>query len=317
MSTETPLSLRDIELAAEQVHGRVRRTPVMHAVPLKESIAGVNLFIKLENLQISGSFKARGAINKLAHLSRDEIARGLVTASGGNHGLAVAYAGWLFNVPATVYLPSNAPMIKETNLKAWGATVKRVGQVWDEANVAALEEANKSGATYIHPFNDPIVIAGQGTLALEILHDLQQVNVIVIAIGGGGLIAGAALAAKSIKPSIKVIGVEPTGAPTLYESVKAGCLITLDHIATQANTLAPRRSSQLNLDLISKHVDEMVLVTDDEMRSTAQWLWRELGIGAELSSAAAVAALLHGKVTLPAHANVCAVVCSAGTDGMG
>jgi threonine dehydratase len=316
MSTETPLSLRDIELAAEQVYGRVRRTPVVHAAPLKEPIAGVNLFIKLENLQISGSFKARGAINKLAHLSREEIARGLVTASGGNHGLAVAYAGWLFNVPATVYLPSNAPMIKETNLKAWGATVKRVGQVWDEANVAALQEASESGATYIHPFDDSVVIAGQGTLALEVLHDLQQVDAIVIAIGGGGLIAGAALAAKSIKPSIKVIGVEPTGAPTLYESVKAGRLITLDRITTQANTLAPRRSSQLNLDLISKYVDEIVLVTDDEMRSTAQWLWRELGIGTELSSAAAVAALQHGKIALPANANVCAVVCSAGTDGM-
>lgn len=316
MSTETPLSLRDIELAAEHVHGRVRRTPVLHASPLKETIAGVNLFIKLENLQISGSFKARGAINKLVHLSRDDIARGLVTASGGNHGLAVAYAGWLFNTAATVFLPSNAPMVKETNLKSWGAMVKRVGQVWDEANVAALQEASESGATYIHPFDDAQVIAGQGTLALEVLHDLPQADAIVIAIGGGGLIAGAALAAKALKPSIKVIGVEPTGAPTLYESVRAGHLVTLEHITTQANTLAPRRSSQLNLDLISTFVDEIVLVTDDEMRNTAQWLWRELGIGAELSSAAAVAALQHGKITLPANSNVCAVVCSAGTDGM-
>lgn len=316
MPTEHSVSLSDIELAAEHVHGRVRRTPILHAAPLKEPIAGTNLFIKLENLQISGSFKARGAINKLAHLSRDEIARGLVTASGGNHGLAVAYAGWLFNVPATVYLPANAPMIKEANLQSWGATVKRVGQVWDEANVAALQEASETGATYIHPFDDPQVIAGQGTLAIEVLHDLHQIDAIVIAIGGGGLISGAAIAAKALKPNIKVIGVEPTGAPTLYESVRAGKLITLEHITTKANTLAPRRSSHINLDIISRHVDEIVLVTDDEMRNTAQWLWHELGIGAELSSAAAVAALLHNKVLLPANANVCAVVCSAGADGI-
>ena len=315
MPTQFPVALRDIELAAEHVHGRVRRTPIVHAAPLKEPIAGLNLFIKLENLQISGSFKARGAINKLAHLTRDEIARGLVTASGGNHGLAVAYAGWLFNVPATVYLPDNAPMIKEDNLKAWGATVKRVGQVWDEANAAALQEAGKSGASYIHPFDDPQVIAGQGTVALEVLHDLQQADAIVIAIGGGGLISGAAIAAKAIKPSIKMIGVEPTGAPTLRESVMAGRLITLDQITTKANTLAPRRSSQINLDIISRLVDDIVLVTDDEMRGAAQWLWREMGIGAELSSAAAVAALLNQKVTFPPNANVCAVVCSAGTDG--
>jgi threonine dehydratase len=316
MSTEILPSLRDIERAAEHVHGRVRHTPVIHAAPLKHPVTGANLYIKLENLQISGSFKARGAINKLAHLSREEIARGLVTASGGNHGLAVAYAGWLFNVPATVYLPANAPMIKETNLNAWGATVKRVGEVWDEANVAALQEARETGATYIHPFDDPQVIAGQGTLALEVLHDLHQLDALVIAIGGGGLISGAAIAAKAIKPGIKVIGVEPTGAPTLYESVRAGQLVTLEHITTKANTLAPRRSSQINLDIISEHVDEIVLVTDDEMRSAAQWLWREMGIGVELSSAAAVAALLNSKVALPANANVCAVVCSAGTDGM-
>ncbi len=150
MTIEKSISLQDIELAAEHIQGRVRRTPVLHAAPLKAPIAGVNLFIKLENLQISGSFKARGAINKLSHLSREDIARGLVTASGGNHGLAVAYAGWLFNAPATVYLPSNAPMIKETNLKTWGATVKRVGQVWDEANVAALQESSDDRRN-LHP----------------------------------------------------------------------------------------------------------------------------------------------------------------------
>jgi threonine dehydratase len=311
------LTLHDVEHAAQRIAGRVRRTPTVHATPLKQPITDAALHLKLENLQISGSFKTRGAINKLMNLSEDEIANGLVTASGGNHGLAVAYAGWLTGAPTTVYLPINAPAIKETNLKSWDAHVVRVGEVWDEANEAALGFAAQTGATYIHAFDDPLVIAGQGTVGLEILADLPDADVILVAIGGGGLISGISLAVKAIKPSARVIGVEPVGAPTLYESVCAGQLVTLGEIRTTANTLAPRRSSQINLDIISRNVDDIVLVTDDEMRAAARWLWRELGIGAELSSAAAVAALTSGKVKTGATQTVCAVVCSMGADGQG
>jgi threonine dehydratase len=310
------VTLAEIEHAAQHIAGKVRRTPVLRAEPLKQPITDARLFFKLENLQVSGSFKARGAISKLAHLNEAEIARGLVTASGGNHGLAVAYAGWRMRVPAAVYLPANAPMVKETNLKASGATVVRHGAVWDEANEAALSFATQTGATYIHPFDDPIVIAGQGTVGLEIMRDLPDVDAILVAIGGGGLISGVAVAAKAINPSVKVIGVEPFGAPTLQESVRAGELVTLREITTAANTLAPRRSSQLNLDIISKQVDDIVLISDDDMRAAARWMWSELGIGVELSSAATAAALMSGAFKAAAGQRVCVVVCSAGADGI-
>jgi threonine dehydratase len=310
------IALSDIEHAAQHIQHKVRRTPVLRAEPVKQPITDADLFFKLENLQVSGSFKARGAINKLAHLNEAEIARGLVTASGGNHGLAVAYAGWRMRVPATVYLPANAPMVKETNLNAWGASVVRHGAVWDEANEAALAFAAQTGATYIHPFDDPVVIAGQGTVGLEIMRDLPDVDAILVAIGGGGLISGVAVAAKATNPSVKVIGVEPFGAPTLRESVRAGELVTLREITTAANTLAPRRSSQLNLDIISTRVDDIVLISDDDMRAAARWLWSELGIGVELSSAATAAALMSGAFKANAGQRVCAVVCSAGTDGI-
>jgi threonine dehydratase len=310
------VTLADIEHASQHIAGKVRRTPAQQAGPVKQPITDADLFLKLENLQVSGSFKARGAINKLAHLDKTEIERGLVTASGGNHGLAVAYAGWRMRVPATVYLPSNAPMVKETNLKAWGATVVRHGAVWDEANEAALASATQTGATYIHPFDDPLVIAGQGTVGLEIMRDLPDVDAILVAIGGGGLISGVAVAAKAINPNVQVIGVEPFGAPTLRDSVRAGELITLREITTSANTLGPRRSSRLNLDIISKHVDDIVLISDDDMRAAARWLWHESGIGVELSSAATAAALMSGAFKAVAGQRVCAVVCSAGTDGI-
>lgn len=309
------ITLTDVQSAAQQIAARVRRTPTIRAAPVKQPITQAALHLKLENLQISGSFKARGAINKLQSLSVDEIARGFVTASGGNHGLAVAYAGWMVKAPVTVYLPRNAPAIKETNLKSWQATVVRKGEVWDEANDAALELAARTGATYIHPFDDPVVIAGQGTVGLEIMAELPTADVILVAIGGGGLISGISLVAKTIKPSVKVIGVEPVGAPTLYESVRANALVTLSEIRTTANTLAPRRSSPLNLDIISKNVDDIVLVTDHDMRAAARWLWREFGIGAELSSAATIAALLSGAFDAHAGEIACAVICSAGTDG--
>ncbi len=196
----------------------------MNAVPAKQPISTTTapLWLKLEHMQISGSFKARGAMNRALLMSKAELGRGLITASGGNHGLALAHAGWRLGVPVMVYLPANAPMSKEMGLQAWGATVIRHGAVWDEANEAALAHAAQSGASYIHAFEDAGVIAGQGTLALEILADVPQADVLVAAIGGGGLISGVSLAAKSIRPSIKVIGVEPTGAPTLARQPARG-----------------------------------------------------------------------------------------------
>jgi threonine dehydratase len=274
------------------------------------------LVLKLECLQAIGSFKARGATNKLLTLDPAAVARGLVTASGGNHGLGVAYAAWQAKAPARIYLPTSTPAAKADKLRAWGAEVVMHGAVWDEANAEATAAAERGGLAYVHPFADPAVIAGQGTTALELLEDAPELDAIVVAIGGGGLIAGVALAAKALKPSIRIVGVEPVGAPTLKESVAAGRLVTLDRIETEAGTLAPRRSAELNLALVRRHVDEIVLVSDDDMRRAARWLWFECGLAAELSGAAAVAALLARAWTPPAGASVGALVCGAGVDGL-
>ena len=291
---------------------------MIDAAPVKENPApGARLLLKLDNLQPTGSFKVRGASNTLMTLTKTQKQAGLITASGGNHGLGVAYAAAMAVCPAVIYLPTSTPAAKAEKLRSWGAEVKSVGAVWDEANVAALEHAERSGMTYIHPFADPRVIHGQGTSALEILEDAPETDILLIAIGGGGLIAGAAAAAKAVKPGITVIGIEPTGAPTHFKSRRAGKVITLDRIETRAGTLAPRRSDELNFDLIQNHVDDIVLVEDADMEKAARWLWFELGIAAELSGAAAVAALMTGAVTVPDGKTVAAIVCGAGTDGIG
>ena len=311
------LKLKDIQAAQARIEAYVRHTPLIKAEPVKErgSREGL-LYLKLESLQITGSFKARGAVNKLFNLSSEEIARGIVTASGGNHGLGVAYAGWLAETPATIYIPRNTPRAKAEKLESWGAQVIVEGQVWDDANHAALAAADREGMTYFHPFADPAVIAGQGTVGLEILEHEPNVDMLLVAIGGGGLISGVSLAAKGVNLGIRVIGVEPVGAPTLYESLRAGQLVELPEIRTAANTLGPRLSAPINLEIIQQNVDKIVLVTDEEMREAARWLWFEMGVAAELSGAAALAALLGGKVQLAQSNQVCALVCGAGNDGL-
>ncbi len=314
--------LREFKAARARIRGRVRITPMFDPTPYGTALlhgAGLagtgRVLLKLENLQASGSFKARGAMNKLLSLGPEEAAAGLITASGGNHGLAVAWAAQSAGAPACVYLPTSAPAAKVRGLKALGAEVRIAGEVWDEANAAALADARTGGMTYAHPFADPVVIAGQGTLGLEILAQAPDIDTIIVAIGGGGLIAGVAAAAKALKPSIRIVGVEPIGAPTLYESLKAGGLVTLERIETAAGTLAPRRSMPLNYEMIAASVDRIALVSDEEMRAAARLLWREFGLAAELAGAAAVAALMTGRHVPAPDETVVAIVCGAGTDG--
>jgi threonine dehydratase len=313
--TAVGLGITEIELARQRLGGHVRRTPLVRADPLLRSVPADRLTLKLESLQVTGSFKARGATHKVLTLSPEEIRRGLVTASGGNHGLGVAYAGHLAGAPVTIYLPANVPPAKAEKLERWGARLVWEGQVWDDADAAAREAAARSGATYVHAFADPAVIAGQGTVGLEIVEDDPAADLVVVAIGGGGLISGVATAVKALRPGARVVGVEPVGAPTLHASLRAGRVIELERIATAANTLAPRSSAAINLEIIRRTVDEIVLVEDEEMRDAARWLWFELGIAAELSGAAAVAALLAGRVAA-AGRHACALICGAGTDGL-
>ena len=215
-----------------------------------------------------------------------------------------------------VYLPTTTPAAKAEKLEHWGARVILEGDVWDEANATARSVAEREGMTYVHPFADPAVMAGQGTVGLEILKQSSSTDTVLIAIGGGGLISGMAVAMKSSKPDIKVVGVEPVGAPTLKNSVDAGRVVALESVDTRANTLAAGRTEAINFDIVRRYVDEIVLVSDEEMRDAARWLWFEMGLGVELSAAAAVAALRTGRYAPSRDENVCALVCGAGTDGM-
>lgn len=305
----------DIEQAAERIRNRVRRTPCLRSRFTLNPIHP-NLMVKLECLQVTGSFKARGASNAVLRLDDAATKRGIITASGGNHGLAVAYAARASETTAVVYVPESTPAPKIERIRAWGAEVIVEGSVWDDANEAALSRSERDGLTYVHPFADPAVIAGQGTVGREMLRQSPGIDTVIVAVGGGGLMAGVASAVKAINPDIRVIAVEPFGAPTLKTSVHAGELVTLPRIDTAAKTLAPRRSAAINLDIITRTVDEFVLVTDEDMRDAAKWLWFEMGVGAELSGAASVAAVKSGKVNPPGDSFVAAVVCGAGVDGM-
>jgi threonine dehydratase len=188
--------------------------------------------------------------------------------------------------------------------------------VWDEANRAAMAHVERSGATYVHPFADAAIMAGQGTIALELFRDDPGIDTLIVAIGGGGLIAGIATAAKALNPAMRIVGVEPTGAPTLHASLAAGRIVELSEITTSVPTMAARKTEAINFDIIRRHVAEVVLVSDGEMREAAQFLWFESGLAVDLSGAAAVAALLTGRVRAEAGKRTCALVCGAGADGI-
>lgn len=309
--TESAVSLDDIRRVRERIAPALRRTPVIAAQPARQAAGPDPLLLKLECLQVTGSFKPRGALARATAMAGSR--QGLVTASGGNHGLGVAYAAHRLGRPAVVYLPESAPQEKADKLAAWGAEVRVAGTVWDEANAAALAATEAEGLAYIHPFADAQVIAGQGTLGLEILEDAPDIDALVVAIGGGGLIAGVASAVKALKPAVRIIGVEPVGAPTHHASRAAGGLVTLDRIETAAGTLAPRRSETINFDIIGRLVDDIVLVRDEEMREAARWLWSEMSLGTELAGAASLAAVLTGRAR---GERPLAIVCGAGRDGL-
>lgn len=310
------VALSDIEAAARRIAPLVRRTPLFEPTALAEPPTPARLWLKLECLQATGSFKARGAANKLLSMTPAEIERGVVTASGGNHGLATARSALLKNVPATIFVPDNVAPYKLERLRAMGAEVKVVGSVWNETNEHALAFAEASGAAYFHPFADPAVVAGQGTLALEILEQNPDLEVVLIAIGGGGLISGMAVALKALKPSIRIIGVEPTGCPTFHSSLAAGRVVRIPNVTTRVATMACAETDPGVFELSRRLIDDVVLLEDDEMLSAAQWLWLELGLAADLSGAAAVAALRSGRVAFGPDTQVCALVCGAGTEGI-
>lgn len=306
-----PISLTDIASARDRISDHVRRTPVIGWSPPEVS---AEVTLKLEYLQVGGSFKARGACNKLLSESRDRLAKGVVTASGGNHGIGVAYAASRAGAEATVFLPESAPKSTEQRLGIMGARVVRGGRAWDDAWADALAFADRTGALAVHPFEDPLVLAGQGTVGAELFEQVPKLDMIIVAIGGGGLIAGVATAYAALSPRTKIIGVEPVGAPSMLESLRAGRVVELPDVQTIAGTLAPRAVGPNTLSIATALISKVVLVSDEQMKSAMQRLWDDLRILVEPAGAAAVAALLSGQVTLPAGKKIGVLVCGSNVD---
>ena len=306
------INLEDIRAAAARIANHVRRTPLWR-VP-SSTLRGelpYDLYLKLELLQVTGSFKPRGAFNRV--LSETHLPRGLVTSSGGNHGIAVAYVGQTLALPVSIPLPANVAPEKLAAMRALGADAEVVGPTFQVSNARAKEIAAERGYLYLHPFAEAAGIAGQGTVGLEILEALADVDVVVVAVGGGGLIGGVAAALKRQRADIIVVGVEPVGADALTRSLAAGHPVTLSKIATKAATLAPPMTEQINLDLARLFVNKMVHVTDEEMVSAANWLWRRCSVAAELGGAASTAALLADRIPIAPGQKVVSIVCGVGT----
>lgn len=310
------VTIDDIEAARRRIAPHVRRTPVIALDQLQSALARpTRVSLKLESLQVTGSFKARGAMNRLLGAKPGEIAHGITTASGGNHGLAVARTAYAAKASAKIFVPKNVSPAKVAKMQAWKADVAIVGDEWSQSNEAALAHAAKTGAAYFHPFADPLVVAGQGTLGLEILDDLSDIDAILIAIGGGGLISGLATALKARNPSIRIIGVEPVGSPTLKASLDQGQVATLKEVTSRVPTMSCRRTDERIFDTVSATVDDIILVEDDEMLEASRFLWFEMGIAADLSGAASIAALRRNPPQLADRRHICALVCGAGAEG--
>lgn len=310
------ISLDDIKAAAGRIAPQIRHTPTIAVETVSEPVTEARLMLKLECLQATGSFKARGATNKLLSTPKHAIAKGIVTASGGNHGLAVARAARLAGVRAIVFVTESATVEKRERLRRWGAEVKVIGQIWNETNEAALAFAEHQGAAYFHPFADPAVVAGQGTVALELLKAVPDVEVVLVAIGGGGLISGMAVALKSLKPTLRVIGIEPVGSPTLHACLTAGRLVSLERVTSGVATMSCGMTDQRIFETVRDNVDDIVLVSDEALLQASRWLWFELGLAADLSGAAAIAALRSGVVSFGGDQTIAALVCGAGSDGL-
>jgi threonine dehydratase len=300
------LTLKDFEDARARIAQHIKRTPLLTNRQLSE-LTGYDIRLKAENFQRVGSYKIRGPLNKFAQMSEEEKKRGVVCSSAGNHAQGVALAAKLYGMRAVICMAENATPAKIAATKAYGGEVVLHGTIWDEANEKAKELVRDEGLTYVHPFDDAQLIAGQGTLGLEIVQDWPEVEAVVVPIGGGGLIAGVSMAVKSFNPKIKVIGVESSDGPAMKESLEAGELKTIE-CNTIIDGLRVRRAGELNFSVVQRFVDEIVALPDKEIFEAMLWTMERAKVVIEGAAAAPVAALMHGLVKLPKGSKVCAVL---------
>ena len=288
---EEVVSFRSILEARRKIRNLVTKTPTYLSNVFSQR-TGAEVYLKLECFQPVGVFKIRGAVNKICSLSPAELERGLVTASSGNHGLAVAYAAKIYGAKAVVVVPENAVKEKVEAIESYGADIVKYGKDYDEAYSKALEIQKEAGATFVHPFEDPFIVAGQGTVGLELLEDVPDLNAIIVPVGGGGLISGISIAAKTLNPKLRIVGVQSEGAPAVYRSWRAGKIVEVDSVNTVADGLAARKPLDLTFGIIKRYVDTILLVSEEEIGEAVLALLHNAHILAEPSGAASLAALL-------------------------
>lgn len=287
------LDISEIFNAAAVLKDVARKTDIIPATALP---VDCDLYLKTENLQLTGSFKLRGAYYKISQLSEEEKARGVIACSAGNHAQGVALGATRNGIRAIICLPAGAPISKVEATKRYGAEVCLVPGVYDDAYAKAVELRDQYGYTFVHPFDDEKVIAGQGSIGLEILEQLPEVQAVVVPVGGGGLIAGVAFAIKTLRPDVKVYGVQAAGAPSMEQSLHSGQRLRLDSVSTIADGIAVKEPGSLTYELCKKYVDEIVTVTDDETAAAILALMERQKVVAEGAGAVAVAAVMAGKL---------------------
>ena len=296
------LTIDNVYRASRALNGVIRKTDIIYAPKLCE---GLDLYLKTENLQITGSFKVRGAYYKMSRLSKEEKERGVIACSAGNHAQGVALAAQKNGIKATICLPDGAPISKVQATRDYGAEICLVEGVYDDAYNKALELRDEKGYTFIHPFDDEDVIAGQATIALELFEQLPDIDAVIVPIGGGGLISGIAYAMKTLNPRVKVYGVQAKGAPSMKNAVEKGSMEGLSSVSTIADGIAVKKPGDLTYAFCSKYVDEIVTVSDDEISAAILALMEKHKLVTEGAGAVAVAAAMFGKLDLKGKKTVC------------
>jgi threonine dehydratase len=307
VSTAPDVSLKEFQEARKVVSRFARHTPLLTSRILSER-TGFDVRLKAEIFQKGGSYKVRGPMNKFSHLTDEQKRRGVICSSAGNHAQGVALAAGVYGIKAVVVMASNATQSKVDATRAYGAEVVQHGLIWDEANEKAKQLVQEHGYTYIHPFDDLQLIAGQGTVGLEIYEDFPQVDIAVVPIGGGGLISGVSMALKQSNPKIKIIGVESSDGPAMKRSVEAGHLVTLDKIDCIIDGLRVKRVGEHTFSIVQRYVDDIVTLPDKDIFDAMIWIMSHCKLVVEGAAAAPVAALLHGLIKAPKGTKVVAVL---------
>jgi threonine dehydratase len=310
---QLPISLDDIVAARERVRSSIYYSPCPHSLMLS-GLTGQQIYLKLENLQMTGSFKERGALNRIALLTPEQAARGVVAASAGNHAQGVAYHATARGIKALIVMPLATPLVKVTATRGFGAEVILHGANYDEAYTEAMRLCTAAGMTFIHPFDDAAVMAGQGTIGLELLEQVPDLEAVVVPIGGGGLIGGIACAIKESKPHVRVIGVQTSRLPSMAAARLEGHPVTIEPSSTIADGIAVRRAGAVTFPVVERYVDEIVTVDEDEIASAILVLLEREKTLAEGAGATALAALLQKKTSLPPGTHTAVLVCGGNID---